>query len=226
MSKLTILFTFMTIITVSMLLVALPNPTNIIIHRQRQALAQANDNNNNNNSFRTYENPTSGIHIQYPSNWTIYVGDGFSDDDDDATVDIVSFFGPVRRDTKAYAQSLSISIDNPPSDLNPNLSEYFSRLTNDYKARLEDFKVIESNTNSSILAGKPAYKLVYSDEEDEIHYKTLDIGTIIGDKVYSIRYIAKEEQYSEYLPTIQKMINSFKIDISSNGLDTKASSSA
>jgi eukaryotic-like serine/threonine-protein kinase len=223
MSKLTILFTFMTIITVSMLLVALPNPTNIIIHRQRQALAQAND---NNNSFRTYENPTSGIHIQYPSNWTIYVGDGFSDDDDDATVDIVSFFGPVRSDTKAYAQSLSISIDNPPSDLNLNLSEYFSRLTNDYKARLEDFKVIESNTNSSILAGKPAYKLVYSDEEDEIHYKTLDIGTIIGDKVYSIRYIAKEEQYSEYLPTIQKMINSFKIAISSNGLDTKASSSA
>jgi serine/threonine-protein kinase len=155
----------------------------------------------------------------------IYVGDGFSDDDD-ATVDIVSFFGPVRSDTKAYAQSLSISIDNPPSDLNLNLSEYFSRLTNDYKARLEDFKVIESNTNSSILAGKPAYKLVYSDEEDEIHYKTLDIGTIIGDKVYSIRYIAKEEQYSEYLPTIQKMINSFKIAISSNGLDTKASSSA
>jgi transglutaminase-like putative cysteine protease len=81
----------MTIITVSMLLVALPNSTNIIIHRQRQALAQANDNNNNNNSFRTYENPTSGIHIQYPSNLTIYVGDGFSeDDDDDATVDIVS----------------------------------------------------------------------------------------------------------------------------------------
>ena len=106
------------------------------------------------------------------------------------------------------------------------MSEYFSRLTNDYKARLEDFKVIESNTNSSILAGKPAYKLVYSDEDDEIYYKTLDIGTIIGDKVYSIRYIAKEEQYSEYLPTIQKMINSFKIAISSNGLDTKASSSA
>jgi hypothetical protein len=26
----------------------------------------------------------------------------------------------------------------------------------------------------------------------------MEIGTIIGDKVYSVTYIAKEEQYSEY----------------------------
>jgi hypothetical protein len=39
----------MTIIAVSMLLVALPNRTNTIIDQQRQALAQANDDNNNKN---------------------------------------------------------------------------------------------------------------------------------------------------------------------------------
>jgi eukaryotic-like serine/threonine-protein kinase len=203
----------MTIITISMLLVALPIRTNTIIHQQqqRQALAQANDiNNKNNNSFRTYENPAYGIQIQYPSTWIIYAGDMFSDDD---AIDIVSFLGPVKSDTKAHAPSLYISIVNPPPspDLNLNLNEYLTRITNDYKAKLKEFKVIESNTNS-ILAGKPAYKLVFTDEEDEIYYKTMDIGTIIGDKVYLLSYEAEDEkQYSEYLPIIQKMIDSFKI---------------
>src|SRR4030095_15789792 len=128
----------MTIITVSMLLVALPIRTNTIIHQQRQALAQANDNKNN-NSFRIYENPAYGIQIQYPSTWIIYAGDMFSGDD---AIDIVSFLGPVKSDTKAHAPSLYISIISPPSpDL--NLNEYLTRITNDYKAKLKEFKVIE-----------------------------------------------------------------------------------
>jgi hypothetical protein len=219
------------IITVSMLLVALPNRTNTTIHQQRQALAQENDDDNNknnnknkNNSFRTYENPAYGIQIQYPSTWIVYADDVFSDNDhnNDASIDIVSFLGPVKSNKEAYAPSLYISIDNPPSpsDLNLNLNEYLTRITNDYEAGLKEFKVIESDTNSSILAGKPAYKLVFTDEEDEIYYKTMDIGTIIGDKVYSIRYAAEKEQYSDYLPTVQKMINSLNITTSNNGLDT------
>jgi hypothetical protein len=219
----------MMMITVSMLLVALPNRTNTIIHQQRQALAQANDddNNKNNNSFRTYENPAYGIQIQYPSTWIVYADDVFSDNDDnnDASIDIVSFLGPVKGDTEAYAPSLYISIDNPPSsDLNLNLNECLTRITNDYEAGLKEFKVIESDTNSSILAGRAAYKLVFTDEEDEIYYKTMDIGIIIEDKVYSIRYAAEKEQYSDYLPTVQKMINSLNITTSNNGLDTVTSS--
>jgi hypothetical protein len=216
----------MTIITVSMLLVALPIRTNTIIHQQqlRQALAQANDNNNkNNNSFRIYENPAYGIQIQYPSTWIIYAGDMFSGDD---AIDIVSFLGPVKSDTKAHAPSLYISIISlPPPDLNLNLNEYLTRITNDYKAKLKEFKVIESDT-SSILAGKPAYKLIFTDEEDEIYYKTMDIGTIIEDKVYFLSYVVQREQYSDYLPTVQKMIDSLKITTSNNGLDTEAPSSS
>jgi hypothetical protein len=215
----------MTIIIVSMLLVALPKTTNTIIHHQqqlRQALAQANDNKNN-NSFRTYENPAYGIQIQYPSTWIIYAGDMFSGDD---AIDIVSFLGPVKSDTKAHAPSLYISIISlPPPDLNLNLNEYLTRITNDYKAKLKEFKVIESNTNS-ILAGKPAYKLIFTDEEDEIYYKTMDIGTIIEDKVYFLSYVVQREQYSDYLPTVQKMIDSLKITTSNNGLDTEAPSSS
>jgi hypothetical protein len=55
----------------------------------------------------------------------------------------------------------------------------------------------------------------------------MDIGTIIGDKVYLLSYVTQREQYSDYLPTVQKMINSLKImTTSNNGLDTEAPSSS
>jgi hypothetical protein len=53
----------------------------------------------------------------------------------------------------------------------------------------------------------------------------MDIGTIIGDKVYLLSYTAQREQYPDYLPTVQKMINSLNITTSNSGLDTEASSS-
>ena len=159
-----------------------------------------------------YENPTYGINIQYPSNWRIDEGDVYADD---YVTDIVSFIAPITSNTESYAPSLSISIDNPP----PNLNEYLTRITSEYSDTYEDFNVIESDT--SILSDKPAYKLVFTDEEDGIDYKSMEIGTIIGDKVYFVTYYAKEEQYSDYLLTIQKMISSVKMTRFGGGLETK-----
>jgi hypothetical protein len=209
-----ILSTFITIIAVLILLVALPNPTTIIHHLQQQeALAQIND-----TFFKTYQNATSGIQIQYPSNWTI---DESDIDSDDNLTDIVSFFAPVRNDLETDGPSFYISyisIDNPlSSNLSKNLDEYLTTTINDYNDT-QDFKVIESNTNS-ILADKPAYKLVFTDvDDDNNYYKSMEIGTIIGDKIYFVTYDAEgeEEQYSNYLPTVQKMIDSLNITTSDN----------
>ena len=56
-----------------------------------------------------------------------------------------------------------------------------------------------------------AYGLLYTDRVDGTNYKRMQIGTIIGDRIYFIKYNAEEKQYSNYLPTIQMMINSLKI---------------
>jgi hypothetical protein len=39
----------------------------------------------------------------------------------------------------------------------------------------------------------------------------MEVGTIIGDKAYSVQYIANAPRYSDYLPTVQKMIDSLAI---------------
>jgi hypothetical protein len=86
----------------------------------------------------------------------------------------------------------------------------------DYENRSSYFhalKVIELSTNSSILAGKPAYMLIgtYQDRSAGLQ-KLMEMGTIIGDKAYSVQYIADAPKYSDYLPTVQKMIDSLVIN--------------
>jgi hypothetical protein len=39
----------------------------------------------------------------------------------------------------------------------------------------------------------------------------MEVGTIIGDNAYSVQYIADAPRYSDYLPTVQKMIDSMMI---------------
>jgi hypothetical protein len=40
----------------------------------------------------------------------------------------------------------------------------------------------------------------------------MEIGTIIGDKVYSVQYIADAARYTDYLPIVQRMIDSLVIN--------------
>jgi PsbP-like protein len=167
--------------------------------QKQEPLTKTNDD----NSFRTYENPAYGIQIQYPSNWRIYVGERL------ATYDIVSFLAPVKRDSLTDIPSLNISTDLRKYYLTLNLNGYLTKVIKGYNHTSIDFKVIESSTNS-ILAGKPAYKLVFTNVKHGLNFKTMEIGAVTGKEVYAVTYTAEEEQYSHYLPTVQKMIDSFK----------------
>jgi hypothetical protein len=64
---------------------------------------------------------------------------------------------------------------------------------------------------AQIFGDNPAYKLVYTDKEDDINYKTMEIGALVGDKVYFIEYFAEENYYSKYFPTIQEIIESVEV---------------
>jgi hypothetical protein len=53
------------------------------------------------------------------------------------------------------------------------------------------FRLLELNTNSSILAGKPAYTIIGTYQDPSFGLQQLmETGTIIGDKAYSVQYIA------------------------------------
>jgi S1-C subfamily serine protease len=157
----------------------------------------------------TYQNSSYGVRIQYPANWTI---DEQDVDPNDTITNIVTFSSPLTSRFDIYSENLGTGLEKL-ADQNVTLEEYADSLITDYNETLTDFNPIELNTNITLGAGNnnPAYRLIYTDREDNINYKTMEIGTIIGDKVYYIQYIAEENKYSTYLPTIQMMINSLQI---------------
>jgi S1-C subfamily serine protease len=155
----------------------------------------------------SFENNSYGITIQYPANWT---KDEEDLDPTDPITNIVTFSAPFDSRLDQYSENFGISIENL-TDTNMTLEEYADSLIANYNETLTDFKLIESNTNSTLGGSNPAYRLVYSDREDDTSYRTMEVGTIIGDKVYFIEYIAEEENYSDYLPIVYTMVDSLEI---------------
>lgn len=194
-------------IGVTSLLVALS--TSICL-QSIEAMAQTPEqgkNSINSINFLTYENPMFGIKILYPANWDKQQNASSSNgksNGNSTLFDLVAFSPPFKN-TSDIVGKLIVQIDNI-SDIKPiTLAQYANDTVSDLR---QDFKVSESNAT---LAGNPAYKIVYTGQDSNVDLKALTVLTIKGDRAYIISYTAEPEKYTYYLPTVQKMIDSFEI---------------
>jgi len=82
----------------------------------------------------------------------------------------------------------------------------------DYKD-FPDIRFIQNTTNNIVLAGHPGYLLngTFKDPTSDALQKFTNIGTIIGDKVYSIIYYSPAETYPVYNTIYLHMIKSFEV---------------
>ena len=156
-----------------------------------QALAQE--------QFLTYEDITTGVSIQFPSNWEKSVN----------LNNFVTFRAPPETDTRVYPAALGLKIQELTSQ-NVPLQEVTKVQMSELKKTNPDLKISESS--STTLAGKPAHKVVFSaTDNDQVKRKALQLWTVVDNKAILITYKAQPDKYSSYLPTIEKMINSFQI---------------
>jgi hypothetical protein len=157
-----------------------------------------------------YENSTYGVSVQYPSDWTKNETNYF--DKSSQYQDIVSFNSPGANTEGNYIVGFSITTDRYPSslDLNKYMKNEIKNLRDD--PQNANFQLLESSTNS-FLGGHPAYKTVYTYTPPDSHiiHQYIETGTLIDGKVYYIYVIVDADKYPYYLPTIQKMIDSFQI---------------
>ncbi|MDQ6862546.1 MAG: hypothetical protein M3044_01860 [Thermoproteota archaeon] len=150
----------------------------------------------------TYANSTFGIKLQYPSSW---------DKEENGTrqdreTDVVTFSPPAINSNA----SLDISIDDISDEKGIALTKYVTDGINYLKQSLKSFKLIGLTTNN-ILSGLPAYKSIYTYVGENTIFKDMEIGAIKGNKVYILTYEAGINEYNDYVPIIQKMIDSFGI---------------
>ena len=165
--------------------------TLLLLHPNSQALAQE--------QFLTYENTELGISIQYPSNWEKLVSlDNF-----------VSFTAPPETDTRIYPAALGLKVQELSSQNIP-LQEITKVQMSNLKRSNPDLKVLEST--STTIADKSAHKIVFSAIDDkEVERKATQVWTVIDNRAFLITYKAEPDKFSSYLPTIERMIDSFKV---------------
>jgi eukaryotic-like serine/threonine-protein kinase len=148
-------------------------------------------------NFLRYESPEYQLKIDYPSEWLKV---------DDKTVlhdNIIVGFG--RRGYDSFLESLTILVLKiPPNASNISPKELVDQNILDLKNKNPSFNLIELFPRT--IAGLPAYQVLYTTSG----YKTLNVCTIKGNKVYMIVYGAKPDTYQNYISTVEQMIASFE----------------
>jgi hypothetical protein len=166
------------------------------------------------NSFLSYQNPIYGIKMIYPSDWEKI--DMSTSDLNKAKAsisvnNIVAFSAPRESTSDLHRESLIVTLLNLPSFMqNMPLSEEIPADIYNLKRSSQDFQLIDSSP--TILSGKDAYRIIYTQTDRNSIIKTMEIfSSINGDKQYSLMFVAEQSKFSLYLPIIQKMINAFEI---------------
>lgn len=156
--------------------------------------------------FLTYCDPMYGVGIQYPSNWTVDKGKNLSYD---GVTKIVGFI----KDPYELAGDFLISVHNLTNVIHHiGLEELLNDTIDYYKEYYHDFNLIESNISSTVAdTSNSAYRIVWIDKEGQYTIKTMQMGTIMENLVYIIRYYAELGEYSDNLPQVEMMIDSLRI---------------
>ena len=149
----------------------------------------------------TYENGTYGVHIQYPSNWSVQ---GSNDTGDQ--INVVTFFSPTSGSVTIFTQKFQNSTIDSNNYADSALESY------DNSTNFPGFNLIQLKKDSTVF-GNPGYTLIgtYNDPSYGLQ-KVMEVGTVIGNRAYYMQFIANGSMYSEYLPSVQKMMNSLQIN--------------
>jgi hypothetical protein len=152
--------------------------------------------------FTTYENPTYGINMLYPSDWTQSVNPLQS------YTDVVAFYSPFQNFT-----------DNLPSEVTLSVRTYSGNVSlNDYTefalASLEQQSVRFNEYNVSQLAGNTAYSILFSPPVSvnvPISSSGMMVWTALDNKIYQIIFNAEKSKFDDQLPLVRQMIDSLQI---------------
>ena len=163
-------------------------------------------------TYLLYENPTFGIKIKYPDNWSLrtYSYNLALNNT------VAGFYSPSKK-----ASELG-NVSGVSGHFVPYLDIFVFSSKNMSLDKIIDSRIdrIQNSTYFLISESKPftlkgnqsAYTITYSinSGKDEI-FKKMQVYTIYGNKVYLITFTSQEALFAQYRSTIQEMVNSFEL---------------
>jgi hypothetical protein len=162
--------------------------------------------------MKVYYNSTYGVVIQYPASWN--VSNISSNNSPSPFQGIVLMTPPIQSTGNEFA---SIVVGQYPQSVNTTLQSFLDhnkgiRMSN---SNTKDFNIVMSNANS-LLAGRQAYGLLFTDTFHGHSQKSLELGTFglehRGIKYgYIVNFSADPISFTKILPIMLQTINSFGI---------------
>jgi hypothetical protein len=201
----------------------------VLLHIPQHAMAETDNkqtaNKESKSNFLEYENPSYGITIKYPTDWNKIEPVTFKGDHNKA---VVEFKSPSEKPLQNDLATIHISVHNlPPHNMLDQFTTFFDKsdsqkillrgfilsyFTSLLTKKLPDFDFIKSESDEkTTLADNPAQKIVYQYRDEQDIIKAMEVLTVKGDKGFIISYTAEASKYSDFIPIIKKMMDSFEI---------------
>jgi hypothetical protein len=179
---------------------------------------------NNYNTFSLYENAQYNFDMQYPSNWQkIEFTQGIERGGRNT---VVNFLSPSEGTVDKFREYFIVEV----GDLRPQqgiampspssfslLTEYVKHQISEYKKLYQGFQLTESllnktGNNSSPNDYSQSYKIVYTyDDATAGKIKIIELYLLKNNKIYLLSFHSEASNYSKFLPTIQKIVDSVHI---------------
>jgi hypothetical protein len=152
--------------------------------------------------FLIYENEQYGFRMKYPDTW-------IEDELNEKTEEYVTLV-EFRKVIENKAPFVTVYVNNLGSkykSLGDFVDEQIQNIKNDSTTAIVERSNVMINGNQGIKLIDVDKKLAWDDHDV---YKRMTVWIFGTDKVYEISYSTKEAQYNEYLPTAERIIDSFQ----------------
>ncbi|MEL6438959.1 MAG: protein kinase [Cyanobacteria bacterium J06621_8] len=148
---------------------------------------------------QVYENSDQGFRINYPNAW-------LSQNRDDFFTSGVVFLSPLENNSDQFKEQVSVLVENVAD--NTSLAQYTEQSLVEIK-RLSDPNIDVAVTAN--LGRELGRQVTYSGEANGSAVRRMQTWSIKDNQAYIVTYTAQPESYEAFLPTVEKMIESFVI---------------
>lgn len=154
--------------------------------------------NDNEVVYKNYVNQDFNIKLSYPENYELLKG---------VMGTVVVFLKEKEDPTNLFQENLNVMVQDL-SNQPMTLEEYNSLSLREIGSFITDAKILSSD--KTILAGKPAYEVVYTGKQGAYTFKWKQKWTIIDNIAYVLSYTSEINQFDNSLKAFDKIFDSFE----------------
>lgn len=122
---------------------------------------------------------------------------------------IINFYPPIISEDRP-ADVVTVFIEKVP--FGTTLEQYANANIARIKDRSTNLEIIQQDQIT--ISDSPAIRIITSDRENEAsEFQTMRIFVMKGTRAYLVQYDAEKSNYDTYLPTVQKMIESIRLNV-------------